>query len=213
MKTQTLINFLCKNHAQISTAAPMRTGTLTTVLVSSSIGLLIFLFGWQIVDDITAPPFVTGYALKATFGLATALLAMQAWPALLDSSLPPKTEVMRKALIGLPVELMFFGVFAMSQMTWGPALSWRNGISCVASILLISLPIWAALIWQGRQGMPTRMRLTGLVSGLVASGFGVTIFALGCAETSPAYIAVWYGMAIIAAGSLGAIAAPRLLRW
>ena len=62
MKTQTLINFLCKNHAQISTAAPMRTGTLTTVLVSSSIGLLIFLFGWQIVDDITAPPFVTGYA-------------------------------------------------------------------------------------------------------------------------------------------------------
>jgi hypothetical protein len=213
MKTQALINFLCKNHAQTSTATPMQTGTLTTVLVGASIGLLIFLSGWQIVVDITAPPFVTGYALKATFGLATALLAMQAWPALLDSSLPSKAEAVRIALIGLPVALMFFGVFAMSQVTWGPALSWRNGIACVASVLLISLPIWAALIWQGRQRLPTRLRLTGFVGGLVASGFGIPIFALSCAETSPAYIAVWYGMAIVAAGALGAMAAPRLLQW
>jgi len=213
MKTQALINFLCKNHAQTSTAAPIRTGTLTAVLVSSSIGLLIFLYGWQIVDDITAPPFVTGYALKATFGLATALLAMRAWPALLNSNLPSKAEAVRLALIGLPVALMLFGVFAVSQVTWGPAVSWRNGIACVASILLISLPIWAVLIWQGRQGLPTRLRLTGFVGGLVASGFGVPIFALSCAETSPAYIAVWYGVAVVATGTLGAMAAPRLLRW
>lgn len=213
MKTQALINLLSKNHADTSTAAPTLAPTRTTVLIGASISLLVFLLGWQIVDDITAPPLVTGYALKASFGLATALLAMQAWPALLDSSLPSKTEAVRLALIGLPVALMLFGVFAVSQMTLGPALSWRIGIACVASILLISLPIWAALIWQGRQGLPTRLRLTGFISGLVASGLGVPLFALSCAETSPAYIAVWYGVAIITAGALGAMAAPRLLRW
>ena len=145
--------------------------------------------------------------------VATASLAMRAWPALLNSNLPSKAEAVRLALIGLPVALMLFGVFAVSQVTWGPALSWRNGIACVASILLISLPIWAVLIWQGRQGLPTRLRLTGFVGGLVASGFGVPIFALSCAETSPAYNAVWYGVAVVATGTLGAMAAPRLLRW
>lgn len=213
MKTQALINLLSKNHAQTSTAAPKQTRTGTTVLVGTGTSLLIFLLGWQIVDGVTAPPFVTGYALKASFGLATALLAMQAWPALLDSSAPSKVEAVQIALIGLPVALLLLSVFAMSQVIWGPALSWRSGIACTASILLISLPIWAALIWQGRQGLPTRLRLAGFVGGLVASGFGVPIFALSCPETSPAYIAVWYGVAILAAGALGAMAAPRLLRW
>jgi hypothetical protein len=37
--------------------------------------------------------------------------------------------------------------------------------------------------------------------------------ALHCDEDAPMFLAVWYGLAILALGGIGAVAGTRALRW
>jgi hypothetical protein len=42
---------------------------------------------------------------------------------------------------------------------------------------------------------------------------GACGYALACAEPSPAFVAAWYTLGILATGALGAALGPRVLRW
>jgi hypothetical protein len=47
------------------------------------------------------------------------------------------------------------------------------------------------------------------LSGAVSAA----VYAFSCPESSAAFMITWYAGAILAAGLLGALAGPRLLRW
>ncbi|HUB89423.1 MAG TPA: DUF1109 domain-containing protein [Dyella sp.] len=88
--------------------------------------------------------------------------------------------------------------------------SWR---SCPFNILLLSIPGFIAIFYAVAHLAPTRLRLAGAASGLLAGTVATVAYCFHCPEMSPAFWSIWYllGMAIVAA--LGALLGPRLLRW
>lgn len=88
--------------------------------------------------------------------------------------------------------------------------TWRM---CLLALTLLSLPIFAGVLWALRRLAPTRLRLAGLLAGLSAGSAAATLYALYCPETTATFLLSWYSLGILAAGLLGLLAGPRLLRW
>lgn len=84
---------------------------------------------------------------------------------------------------------------------------------CLASVSLLSVPVYAGLVLAFRRLAPTDLKLTGLLAGLAAGSTAALVYALHCPETSPAFLFIWYGLGITIAGLSGRAAGPLLLRW
>ena len=87
---------------------------------------------------------------------------------------------------------------------------WRT---CLLSVTLLSLPVFALLIWAFRRFAPTDLKLAGMLAGLVSGSTAALVYALHCPESSPAFLFAWFGLAIAVAGLAGRWAGPIFLRW
>lgn len=85
--------------------------------------------------------------------------------------------------------------------------------TCLVSVCLLSLPVFAALCWAFRRLAPTDLKLAGALAGAASGSTSAFVYALHCPETSPAFVLIWYGLAIGAATVAGRLLGPRLLRW
>ena len=125
----------------------------------------------------------------------------------------------RGRLIWLTAPVVAIAMMSMVQL--GPASSperialvmGHSAKMCPLLILATAAPIFAALVWALRGLAPTRPRLTGAVTGLAAGGMGAALYALHCPESGAAFVAIWYGLGILAASGAGALLGPRVLRW
>lgn len=93
------------------------------------------------------------------------------------------------------------------------AVMGHSWLACPRNVLGLSLPALAAALWALRGLAPTRPRRAGLAAGLFAGALGAGGYALGCREESTVFISLWYSAGIAASGLLGALIAPRVLRW
>lgn len=84
---------------------------------------------------------------------------------------------------------------------------------CSFYIVVLSAPIFVAVVWVMRRLAPTRLVLAGAVAGAFSGAVAATIYGLHCPESTAAFVVTWYTLGIAAAGGLGAITGPRLLRW
>lgn len=85
--------------------------------------------------------------------------------------------------------------------------------TCLLAITLLSVPVFAGILWAFQRLAPTRLRLTGLLTGLAAGSASATLYALYCPETSATFLAGWYSLGILLAGLFGLVIGPKLLRW
>jgi hypothetical protein len=88
--------------------------------------------------------------------------------------------------------------------------TWRT---CSPLILLLSAPIYAALVAALRTLAPIDAARTGAAAGLAAGGLAATLYGLHCPEQGAAFVATWYSLGIAAATTGGALAGRWLLRW
>jgi hypothetical protein len=88
--------------------------------------------------------------------------------------------------------------------------TWRI---CPLRILIIAVPLYAAVLLVLRHTAPTRLTLTGAAAGLFAGAVAATIYGLYCQETAAAFVVVWYSLGIAASAALGALLGRYLLRW
>jgi hypothetical protein len=84
---------------------------------------------------------------------------------------------------------------------------------CPIRILALSMPAFAANLWAFRGFAPTRLRIAGFAAGLLAGGIGASVYAFACIETTPAFLATWYSLGILAVAVVGAVVGPRALAW
>ena len=84
---------------------------------------------------------------------------------------------------------------------------------CSPLILLLALPIYAALVIALRNLAPTRLSETGAMAGLTAGALAATLYGLHCPEQAAAFAATWYTLGIAAAAGIGALTGQWLLRW
>lgn len=97
---------------------------------------------------------------------------------------------------------------ARSHLVFGD--TWQT---CLVSVSLLSIPVFAALLWAFRRLAPTDLKLAGTLAGTASGSMSAVVYALHCPETSPAFVLIWYGLAIAAASLAGRLLGPRLLRW
>jgi hypothetical protein len=92
-------------------------------------------------------------------------------------------------------------------------LDWRDGLSCVTKMVLLSIPPVLGLGTLMRRGAPTDRSGTAWIAGLAAAAWGAFVFVFACPFDDPLYIAVWYlvgcGLVSVAARLL----LPLTSRW
>ena len=112
------------------------------------------------------------------------------------------------ALSGLGLELA-----GSLESSWSQRLLGRSPLGCFLCVLVLSLPILAALLAALRAGAPTHPRLAGAMAGLLAGGITTALYTPHCPEDSLLLVVLWHGLAVGAALLLGTLAGGRLLRW
>jgi hypothetical protein len=93
------------------------------------------------------------------------------------------------------------------------AVMGRTWMVCPWTVLALSLPTLGLLMRAVRGLAPTRLRMAGFASGLLAGAIAALAYSLACPERSAAFVAVWYTLGILLAGGLGAALGARTLRW
>ncbi len=84
---------------------------------------------------------------------------------------------------------------------------------CPFLIAFTSAPLFAAFIWILKDLAPTRLRWAGATAGLAAGSIGALVYSLHCPELAPPFIGTWYLLGMLIPTGIGALLAPRLLRW
>jgi hypothetical protein len=159
---------------------------------------------------------IQGFSLWMKLGY-TASLGIVAIVSTANLARPEATSVRRMWLLGAPI-LLLAGI-CIAELAYAPdgaAVAMWLGDSwkvCPWLVLLLSLPIFAGLLWSYRRFAPTRLRAAGAAAGLSAGAWAATLYCLHCPEVSAMFVLTWYSLGIGLATLLGALLGPRLLRW
>jgi hypothetical protein len=147
-----------------------------------------------------------------TIGLAVCATAATLRLARPDGTVGAWLRLMAVPVLGLAIVAV--GELAMTPRGQWPALwlghSWTI---CSRNVFVLSVPIFAGLLWSMRRLAPTRLALAGTTAGVAAGGWGATLYCLHCPETSALFVLTWYTLGMAGAALLGRLLGARLLRW
>lgn len=91
--------------------------------------------------------------------------------------------------------------------------SLAHGLSCFTKGGSASLVVFAMLVWWLRKGAPTAPDRAGLLAGIAAGSFGIFAFSMHCPYNDIVHIGVWHSAVVLAAGGVGRMVVPSLVRW
>lgn len=212
MQTDDLIALLSSHVAPIPKGlAWRRLGTAAMIgCIATAIVLAATL---KIRPDLTAALAGTAFWMKFTYTVALAGLGL--WilecqsRAAADSRLPT-------ALVAFPVLAMAAAAawqLAQPGADFHDLVMGHTARVCSSLILLLSIPIFAALFWAARKLAPTRLTLAGASAGLLAGAASAAIYCFHCPETAAPFVLIWYSLGILLATGCGAILGRWALRW
>ncbi len=122
------------------------------------------------------------------------------------------------ALVAALAPAIMIAALAVELMTvprgeWMTRLAGAHWYICVINMVLLALPMLAAILFGLRYGAPTRPALAGAAAGLLSGALSATLYISHCPDDSPIFVAAWFTLAIVIATGLGALAGSRVLRW
>ncbi len=85
--------------------------------------------------------------------------------------------------------------------------------SCPLLIAMLSIPVFAGVMWAMRGMAPTRPCFAGFAAGLLAGATAALVYCLHCPEVETPFIGVWYVLGMAIPTAVGATLGERLLRW
>jgi hypothetical protein len=211
MKTEDLIDMLARG-AGAAPRAPAAARLLPALLLGAAAALAAArLFKQPVAAALWAEP-----AMWLKLAYAFALVAAGGWLTARLGRPLPRTRGPLRLVLAVVAAMGALGLVALLSAPDVGRLeallgqSWRT---CPRDVLLLSLPALAASLWALRGLAPTRTRAAGAAAGVLSGAVGAFGYAFSCPELSPAFVAVWYTLGIVAAGALGALLGPRVLRW
>lgn len=213
MRTDELIGKLAAE------ARPVRRGAMLLRLVAALLAGVVFSFAVMIPwlgvrPDLQEAAGTTPYWAKFAYTLALAAAAFWATERLAR----PGGKARMQGMVMLVPFLAVAALAAVQLWTAPPAehvplwlgASWGE---CPWRIVVLSLPILAAVLWAVRGMAPTRLTLAGLAAGLMAGAAGAWVYGFHCDEYSMPFLALWYTLGVVVTGAFGALVARPLLRW
>lgn len=124
-----------------------------------------------------------------------------------------RTLVAAAAVPAIMVAAVAVELMQVPHAEWLVKLAGVHWYMCVLNMVLLSLPILAALLFGLRFGAPTRPTLAGAGAGLLAGALAASLYIAHCPDDSPLFVAAWFTLAIAIVTGIGALAGGRLLRW
>ncbi len=213
MKTDDLIVALARHLEAVdprSAASRLALGAGLGVIAAIPLTL-----GWlglnpELAADASTPMFW----LKLAF---VAAIAAAGWQLVRRLAQPGAAVRGAARAMAAPV-LVMAGLAALVLVAAGPqerlplvlGSSWN---SCPFNIALMAAPALALLLFIVRTLAPTRLRLTGAATGLLAGALGALAYMLHCPELEAPFLAVWYLLGMLIPAALGALVGPSVLRW
>lgn len=213
MKTEQLIGLLAAGETRVAPHL-VRQRFAAALGWSMPLAALVMVIVYGLRGDLVQALSSTVFWMKLAFAGALALFAGLAT----DRLGRPGMRVAR-VWVGLaaPVVLLWLAAAAAmvgadpaerAELVFGS--SWR---SCPFNIALISLPLFAAMLWFVKGMAPTEPALAGASAGLLSGALATLIYALHCPESSVTFVGIWYVLGIAIATLAGAALGPKLLRW
>jgi hypothetical protein len=213
MKTEDLIRMLA-TRAGKTKAAPVSINYMNALGWGALVSFILMLFVSNIRPDLADVVFLPKFQFKLIILLSLAgsgLLAL--------SRLSRPGCSLGYVPVALLTTLVFLWIFALQALL--NASSAERGLlllgvtwqTCSASIALLSIPIFFALIRSVKSFAPTQLLLCGAAAGFLAGTMAALVYSLHCPEIEVPFIAVWYILGIIIPTFIGALLGDYLLRW
>lgn len=213
MKTDRLIAMLATQAGPVAERATQTrfTTALGWGLFASVLGMAL---GLGVRTDIAQAVLLSMFWVKLLFPAAIALGALYAVVRLAR----PGMRIGPLAALPLAVITALWLMGALSLFAAAPSeraalIFGDTWATCPISITLLALPVLAAAFWAIKGLAPTRLALAGGAAGLFAGAAGAAVYALHCPEMTAPFLAIWYVLGMAIPTVIGALAAPRLLRW
>jgi hypothetical protein len=111
-------------------------------------------------------------------------------------------------MAALTIELM-----NVPRSDWLVRLAGVHWYICVMNMVLLALPMLAAILFGLRYGAPTRPVFAGAAAGLLSGALSATLYITHCPDDSPIFVAAWFTLAIAIVTGIGALLGSRILRW
>ncbi|MBS7537982.1 NrsF family protein [Ancylobacter lacus] len=211
MKTDELIRGLARDER-----AGRAPETLLALLLPAGLLVSVLLFAGalhlrpELSRMLAEPRVLLKIGVSFALGAAACVLALR----LCRPGADPRPAV---ALMLVPPVLLAAGVAGEMLVTpasgWMTALVGRNPRACLTFIPLLAAPLLVAALLALRQGAPANPARAGAVAGLMAAGFGASLYALHCPDDSPLFVLTWYSGATLIVTGLGAVLGRRVLAW
>lgn len=213
MKTDDLIALLAADTAPVRRAAASKQLAIGMAL-GIPLAILTMLLTLGTRPDLAQAMLLPMFWMKVLFPAAVACAGFATLTRLARPGVSARSGAIATLLPLLLLGLMAIWAYAdapaaaRAAMVWGE--SWRV---CTLSIVLISVPIFAAAFASLRRLAPTQLTRAGACAGVLSGAAGAAVYAFHCPETALPFLAIWYVAAIAASAGLGAVLGPRLLRW
>jgi hypothetical protein len=213
MRTDELADLLSTGIAPVNRGASARRfGISVPVACISAVLLMSAIFGIR--PDLASAARTALFWEKLAFPLCVSLGALLAVTRL---ARPGARVGTGWPIMATPVILVWIAgaliIATVAPQDRLPALLGQSWKVCPFNIVLLSIPGFAAVFWAVRGLAPTRLRLAGAASGLLASSIGTIAYCFHCPEMSPVFWSVWYLIGMLLPAAFGAILGPKLLRW
>ena len=213
MRTDDLVTMLATGAAAVEPPAASRRFALAVGAGALGASLLMALV-LGVRDDLARasglPMFWVKFAFVAALATASVVAALR---------LSRPGVALGGAPLGLAAPLLaIWALAAAVLLAAAPAeraalIFGQTWASCPLNITVLSAPVWASAMWAMKGLAPTRLRLAGAVSGLLAGAVGALVYTLHCPELAAPFLATWYVVGLAVPTLAGALFGPRLLRW
>ena len=211
MKTQDLIGLLASTAGPAPRAlAARRLAPVLMLGVLASAALCIGGLGFVPASMFDNP------ALYLKLVYAGGLAAVASWLVARLGRPASATTAPTQALLATFVVMALIGVGSMLRTPDAERFAHLMGSSwlrCPWIIFAVSMPALFGSLWALRGLAPTNYRAAGAAAGVLAGAAGALGYSLHCPEASATFVATWYTLGILLTSLLGALVAPRVLRW
>ena len=213
MRTDDLVGLLSTGIAPVkSGTVARRFGISLPVAAIGATALMAAVFGIR--PDLSAIVKTAIFWEKLAFPLCLAIGALIATVRLARPGAKVGTGW---PVMAIPVVIVWIAAIAVlvsaAPQERLPAILGQTWRTCPFNILLLAVPGFFAIFWAVKGLAPTRLRLAGAISGLLASSIATVAYSFHCPEMNPAFWSIWYVAGMLLPAALGAVLGPKLLRW
>ncbi|MBX9813191.1 MAG: hypothetical protein A4S12_13560 [Proteobacteria bacterium SG_bin5] len=213
MRTEELIQSLAASTRPVPRHA-VEQRVLAGLLLGAAGAFALIAGGLGLRGDLPSAMMQGHFLMKWGYSLSLGVIAVMA---VLRAARPESPPWRSAWLLAVPVVLLMVG--SVAELAAAPAdhrmamVMGHSNWQCMLWVSLLSLPIFAGLLWAFRRFAPTRLRTAGAALGVTAGATSAAIYALHCSEVTATFVVTWYSLGIAIAAAIGALAGPRLLRW